>query len=227
LRSETRGCYVTRIESVRRREEEQRDGRTITDVARRAGVSAATCRTCSAVPPVSRLEEPGAGSRRRSRKRSFRRMPGRDSLRSGRNGVIAMAFAMVNGAMNRCRMPYVGAAADPRRRTSVQADDAHRRRRRVHQGLGDRLKVDASADGSPAQRPAGALLGSIKCPAIMSALRDPPRICRALTSNGRWPVTVAPKHLLEARHRWRRVPGSVSCPFQRDIPYAVTPGKGR
>ena len=82
---------------------------TIADVARRAGVSRSTV---SYVLSGSRPISPE--TRRRVEQAieelQFRPHAGARSIRSGRNGVIAMALPMVHGPHNQVQMPYVWAA---------------------------------------------------------------------------------------------------------------------
>ena len=79
---------------------------TIADVARRAGVSRSTVSyVLSGVRPIS------PETRRRVEQAieelQFRPHAGARSIRSGRNGVIAMALPMVHGPHNQVQMPYV------------------------------------------------------------------------------------------------------------------------
>ena len=141
---------------------------TITDVARRAGVSRSTV---SYVLSGSRPISPE--TRRRVEQAieelQFRPHAGARSIRSGRNGIIAMALPMVHGAHNQVQMPYVWAALT------------------AAQDLGFKLLMLTDDDGESAIRdtvtssqvdgvmlmevqrndPRVPLLSSLKCPAIL------------------------------------------------------------
>jgi hypothetical protein len=141
---------------------------TITDVAQRAGVSRSTV---SYVLSGSRPISPE--TRRRVEQAieelQFRPHAGARSIRSGRNGVIAMALPMVHGAHNQVQMPYVWAALT------------------AAQDLGFKMLMLTDDDGESAIRdsvtgsqvdgvmlmevqrndPRVPLLSSLKCPAIL------------------------------------------------------------
>src|ERR1700740_482326 len=148
---------------------------TIADVARRAGVSwSPVSYVLSGARPLS-LE-----TRRRVEdaieELQFRPHAGARSIRSGRNGVIAMALPMVHGPHNQVQMPYVWAALT------------------AAQDLGFKMLMLTDDDGESAIRdpvvvsqvdgvilrevqrhdPRVPLLGSLKCPAVLVGTPDDP-----------------------------------------------------
>src|ERR1700726_357190 len=160
-----------RISSTTRRS--ARMAVTITDVARRAGVSRSTVSyVLSGSRPIS------TETRRRVEQAiedlQFRPHAGARSIRTGRNGVIAMALPMVYGPHNQVQMPYVWAALTAAQDVGLKLlmltdDDGEAATRDT--------VVGSQVDGvmlMEVQRhdPRVALLSSLKCPAVLVGTPD-------------------------------------------------------
>ena len=200
---------------------------TIADVAKRAGVSRSTVSYV-----LSGTRSISAQTRRRVEEAieelQFRPHAGARSIRSGRNGVIAMALPMVYGPHNQVQMPYVWA-------TLTAAQD-----------LGLRLLMLTDDDGETAIRdtvvgsqvdgvmlmevqrndPRVALLSSLKCPAVLVGTPDDsarlPYVDFDATLAGR----LCAEHLLESGHSRVGYIGQSTSTFRRDVAYAVHAREG-
>jgi LacI family transcriptional regulator len=195
---------------------------TITDVARRAGVSRSTVSyVLSGTRPIS------PETRRRVEQAieelQFRPHAGARSIRSGRNGVIAMALPIVHGPHNQVQMPYVWAAL-------IAAQD-----------LGFKLLMLTDDDGESAIRdsvtssqvdgvmlmevqrndPRVALLGSLKCPAVLVGTPDDPARLPFADFDTSLAGRLCAEHLLELGHRAVGYVGQSPAAFRRDVAYAV------
>ncbi len=195
---------------------------TITDVAQRAGVSRSTV---SYVLSGSRPISPE--TRRRVEQAieelQFRPHAGARSIRSGRNGVIAMALPMVHGAHNQVQMPYVWAALT------------------AAQDLGFKMLMLTDDDGESAIRdsvtgsqvdgvmlmevqrndPRVPLLGSLKCPAVLVGTPDDPARLPYADFDTALAGRLCAEHLLDLGHRGVGYLGQSAGVFQRDVAYAV------
>lgn len=195
---------------------------TIVDVARRAGVSRSTVSyVLSGARPIS------PETRRRVEQAieelQFRPHAGARSIRSGRNGVIAMALPMVHGPHNQVQMPYVWAALT------------------AAQDLGFKMLMLTDDDGESAIRdsvvgsqvdgvmlmevqrkdPRVALLGSLKCPAILVGTPDDPARLPFADFDTALAGRLCAEHLLELGHRGVGYLGQAPAAFRRDVAYAV------
>jgi len=166
---------------------------TIADVAKRAGVSRSTVSYVlsgvrSISPETTRRVEQAIEDLQ------FRPHAGARSIRTGRNGVIAMALPMVYGPHNQVQMPYVWAALTAAQDVGLKLlmltdDDGEA-------AIRDTV-VGSQVDGvmlMEVQRhdPRVALLSSLKCPAVLVGTPRRPRACRTWTSTPRWPAGCAP-----------------------------------
>jgi LacI family transcriptional regulator len=195
---------------------------TIADVARRAGVSRSTVSyVLSGVRPIS------AETRRRVEQAieelQFRPHAGARSIRSGRNGVIAMALPMVQGPHNQVQMPYVWAALT------------------AAQDLGFKMLMLTDDDGESAIRdavggsqvdgvmlmevqrkdPRVRLLGSLKCPAVVVGTPEDPARLPLVDFDTALAGRLCAEHLLELGHRGVGYLGQSPAMFRRDVGYAV------
>jgi len=195
---------------------------TITDVAQRAGVSRSTV---SYVLSGSRPISPETRRRvaQAIEELQFRPHAGARSIRSGRNGVIAMALPMVHGPHNQVQMPYVWAALT------------------AAQDLGFKMLMLTDDDGESAIRdsvtgsqvdgvmlmevqrndPRVPLLGSLKCPAILVGTPDDPARLPFADFDTALAGRLCAEHLLELGHRGVGYLGQSAGVFQRDVAYAV------
>lgn len=195
---------------------------TIADVAKRAGVSRSTVSyVLSGTRSIS--AETRARVEQAIEELQFRPHAGARSIRSGRNGVIAMALPMVYGPHNQVQMPYVWASLT------------------AAQDLGLKLLMLTDDDGETAIRdtvtgsqvdgvmlmevqrndPRVALLSTLKCPAVLVGTPDDsarlPYVDFDATLAGR----LCAEHLLELGHRRVGYLGQSSSTFRRDVAYAI------
>ena len=195
---------------------------TIVDVAMRAGVSRSTVSyVLSGARPIS------PETRRRVEQAieelQFRPHAGARSIRSGRNGVIAMALPMVHGPHNQVQMPYVWAALT------------------AAQDLGFKMLMLTDDDGESAIRdsvvssqvdgvmlmevqrndPRVTLLGSLKCPAVLVGTPDDPARLPYVDFDTALAGRLCAEHLLELGHVGVGYLGQSPATFRRDVAYAV------
>jgi LacI family transcriptional regulator len=195
---------------------------TIADVARLAGVSRSTV---SYVLSGARSISPA--TRRRVEQAieelQFRPHAGARSIRSGRNGIIAMALPMVYGPHNHVQMPYVWA-------TMTAAQD-----------LGLKLLMLTDDDGETAIRdtvvgsqvdgvllmeiqrndPRVPLLSSLKCPTVLVGTPDDSARLPYVDFDATLAGQLCAEHLLELGHRRVGYLGQSPATFRRDVAYAV------
>src|SRR5260370_598432 len=175
---------------------------TSADVARRAEVSRSTVSyVLSGARPLS------PETRRRVEQAieelQFRPHAGARSIRSGRNGVIAMALPMVYGPHNQVQMPYVWA-------TLIATQD-----------LGLKLLMLTDDDGETAIRdtvtgsqadgvmpmevqlndPRVPLLSSLKCPAVLVGTPDDSARLPYVDFDSALAGPLCAEHLLDLGHR--------------------------
>ena len=195
---------------------------TITDVAQRAGVSRSTV---SYVLSGSRPISPE--TRRRVEQAieelQFRPHAGARSIRSGRNGVIAMALPMVHGAHNQVQMPYVWAAL-------TAAQDAGLKLLMLTDDDGEAAirdtVVGSQVDGvmlMEVQRhdPRVALLSSLKCPAVLVGTPEETARLPYVDFDAALAGRLCAEHLLELGHTRVGYIGQSAETFRRDVAYAV------
>ena len=195
---------------------------TITDVARRAGVSRSTV---SYVLSGSRPISPETRQRveQAIEELQFRPHAGARSIRSGRNGVIAMALPLVHGPHNQVQMPYVWAALT------------------AAQDLGFKMLMLTDDDGESAIRdtvtssqvdgvmlmevqrkdPRVPLLSSLGCPAVLVGTPDDPARLPVADFDTPLAGRMCAEHLLELGHRGVGYLGQAPAAFRRDAAYAV------
>jgi LacI family transcriptional regulator len=195
---------------------------TIADVARRAGVSRSTVSyVLSGVRPIS------AETRRRVEQAieelQFRPHAGARSIRSGRNGVIAMALPMVHGPHNQAQMPYVWAAL-------TAAQDLGFKVLMLTDDDGESAIKDSVAgsqvDGvmlMEVQRndPRVSLLSSLKCPAVLVGTPDDPARLPLTDFDTALAGRLCAEHLLQLGHRSVGYIGQSPAVFRRDLAYAA------
>jgi LacI family transcriptional regulator len=197
-------------------------GVTIADVAERAGVSRSTVSyVLSGSRPIS------AATRARVaaaiEELQFRPHAGARSIRSGRNGVIAMALPMVYGSHNQVQMPYVWAALTAAQDHGLKLlmltdDDGETAIRDVVTG--------SMADGvmlMEVQRndPRVPLLSSLKCPAVLVGTPDDSARLPYVDFDAGLAGRLCAEHLLELGHRRIGYVGQSPATFRRDVAYAV------
>jgi len=195
---------------------------TIADVAGRAGVSRSTV---SYVLSGARSISPETRRRveQAIQELQFRPHAGARSIRSGRNGVIAMALPMVYGPHNQVQMPYVWA-------TLTAAQD-----------LGLKLLMLTDDDGETAIRdsvvgsqvdgvllmevqrndPRVPLLSSLKCPAVLVGTPDDNARLPYVDFDAGLAGQLCAELLLELGHRHIGYLGQSPATFRRDVAYAV------
>jgi LacI family transcriptional regulator len=195
---------------------------TIADVARRAGVSRSTVSyVLSGARPIS--PETKRRVEQAIEELQFRPHAGARSIRSGRNGVIAMALPMVHGPHNQVQMPYVWAAL-----TAAQE-------------LGFKVLMLTDDDGESAIRdsvtgsqvdgimlmevqrkdPRVSLLSSLKCPAVLVGTPDDPARLPFADFDTALAGRLCAEHLLELGHRGVGYIGQSPAAFRRDLAYAA------
>ena len=194
---------------------------TIADVARRAGVSRSTVSyVLSGARPIS--AETTRRVEQAIEELQFRPHAGARSIRSGRNGVIAMALPMVHGPHNQAQMPYVWAALT------------------AAQDLGFKVLMLTDDDGESAIRdsvtgsqvdgimlmevqrkdPRVSLLSSLKCPAVLVGTPDDPARLPLTDFDTGLAGRLCAEHLLELGHRGVGYIGQSPAVFRRDLAYA-------
>jgi LacI family transcriptional regulator len=195
---------------------------TIADVAQRAGVSRSTV---SYVLSGARSISPE--TRRRVEQAieelQFRPHAGARSIRSGRNGVIAMALPMVHGPHNQVQMPYVWAALTAAqdlgfKMLMVTDDDGE-------SAIRDSV-VGSQVDGvmlMEVQRkdPRVSLLSSLKCPAVLVGTPDDPARLPFADFDIALAGQLCAEHLLDLGHRGVGYVGQSPAAFRRDVAYAA------
>ena len=195
---------------------------TIADVARRAGVSRSTV---SYVLSGARSISPQ--TRRRVEQAiedlQFRPHAGARSIRSGRNGVIAMALPMVYGPHNQVQMPYVWAtltaAQDVGLRLLMLTDDDG------ETAIRDTV-VGSQVDGvmlMEVQRndPRVPLLSSLKCPTVVVGTPDDSARLPYVDFDTALAGRLCAEHLLELGHRRVGYLGQSPATFRREVAYAI------
>jgi DNA-binding LacI/PurR family transcriptional regulator len=195
---------------------------TIADVARRAGVSRSTVSyVLTGARPIS------PRTRRRVEQAidelQFRPHAGARSIRSGRNGAIAMALPMVHGPHNQVQMPYVWAAL-------TAAQDLGLRMLMLTDDDGEFAIRDAvtgsQVDGvmlMEVQRhdPRVPLLASLKCPAVLVGTPDDSAGLPYVDFDTALAGRLCAEHLLGLGHRRVGYLGQSAASFRRDVAYAV------
>jgi DNA-binding LacI/PurR family transcriptional regulator len=195
---------------------------TIADVAKRAGVSRSTVSyVLSGTRSIS--AETRARVERAIEELQFRPHAGARSIRSGRNGVIAMALPMVYGPHNQVQMPYVWASLT------------------AAQDLGLRLLMLTDDDGETAIRdavtgsqvdgvllmevqrndPRVALLSTLRCPAVLVGTPDDSARLPYVDFDAALAGRLCAEHLLESGHRRVGYLGQSPSTFRRDVAYAI------
>jgi DNA-binding LacI/PurR family transcriptional regulator len=195
---------------------------TIADVARRAGVSRSTVSYvlsgARSISPETRLRVEQA-----IEELQFRPHAGARSIRSGRNGVIAMALPMVYGPHNQVQMPYVWA-------TLTAAQDLGLKLLMLTDDDGETAIRDAvvgsQVDGvllMEVQRndPRVPLLSSLKCPAVVVGTPDDSARLPYVDFDTALAGRLCAEQLLELGHRRIAYLGQSSATFRRDAAYAV------
>ncbi|MCO6003482.1 LacI family transcriptional regulator [Actinoallomurus purpureus] len=195
---------------------------TIADVARRAGVARSTV---SYVLSGARSISPETKRRveQAIEELQFRPHVGARSIRTRRNGVIAMALPMVHGPDAQVQMPYVWAAL-------TAAQDAGLKLLMLTDDDGEAAIRDAVlgslVDGvmlMEVQRhdPRVGLLGSLKCPAVIVGTPEEkahlPCVDFDLGLAGR----LCAEHLLELGHTRVGYLGGAEETFRRGVAYAI------
>ncbi|MEZ0069491.1 DNA-binding LacI/PurR family transcriptional regulator [Streptacidiphilus sp. MAP12-20] len=195
---------------------------TIADVAKRACVSRSTV---SYVLSGARSISPETRDRveQAIAELGFRPHAGARSIRSRRNGVIAMALPMVYGPHNQVQMPYVWASLT------------------AAQDLGLKLLVLTDDDGAAAIRdtvvgsqvdgvmlmevqrddPRVALLSSLKCPAVLVGTPDDSAQLPYIDFDAAMAGRLCAEHLLELGHRAVGYIGQPPSTFRQDLAYAI------
>ena len=195
---------------------------TIVDVAKLAGVSRSTVSyVLSGARPIS------PETRRRVEQAieelQFRPHAGARSIRSGRNGVIAMALPMVHGPHNQVQMPYVWsaltAAQDLGFKMLMLTDDDG------ESAIRDSV-VGSQVDGvmlMEVQRndPRVPLLSSLKCPAVLVGTPDDPARLPYVDFDTALAGRLCAEHLLELGHSGVGYLGQSPATYRRDVAYAV------
>jgi LacI family transcriptional regulator len=195
---------------------------TIVDVARRAGVSRSTVSyVLSGARPIS--PETRQRVERAIEELQFRPHAGARSIRSGRNGVIAMALPLVHGPHNQVQMPYVWAALTAARDLGLKMlmltdDDGESEIRDT--------VVGSQVDGvmlMEVQRndPRVPLLSSLKCPAVLVGTPDDSARLPYVDFDTALAGRLCAEHLLELGHRRVAYLGQSQATFRRDVAYAV------
>lgn len=195
---------------------------TIADVARRAGVSRSTVSyVLSGARPIS--PETRGRVERAIEELQFRPHAGARSIRSGRNGVIAMALPMVYGPHNQVQMPYVWA-------TLIATQDLGLKLLMLTDDDGETAIRDtvagSQADGvmlMEVQRndPRVPLLSSLKCPAVLVGTPDDSARLPYVDFDAPLVGRLCAEHLLELGHRRVGYLGQSPATFRRDVAYAV------
>ena len=195
---------------------------TIVDVAKLAGVSRSTVSYV-----LSGARSISAETRQRVERAidelQYRPHAGARSIRSGRNGVIAMALPMVHGPHNQVQMPYVWAALT------------------AAQDLGFKMLMLTDDDGESAIRdsvvgsqvdgvmlmevqrndPRVPLLASLGAPAVLVGTPDDKARMPYVDFDTRLAGRLCAEHLLELGHRGVGYLGQSPATFRRDVAYAV------
>ena len=195
---------------------------TIADVARLAGVSRSTVSyVLSGARSIS--SETRARVEAAIEELQYRPHAGARSIRSGRNGVIAMALPMVHGPHNQVQMPYVWSALTAAQDLSFKMlmltdDDGET-------AIRDSV-VGSQVDGvmlMEVQRndPRVALLGSLKCPAVLVGTPDDSSRLAYVDFDIVLAGRLCAEHLLELGHRGVGYIGQSAATFKRDVAYAV------
>ncbi|WP_194911478.1 LacI family DNA-binding transcriptional regulator [Catenulispora rubra] len=195
---------------------------TIADVAKRAGVSRSTVSyVLSGTRSIS--AETRARVEQAIDELQFRPHAGARSIRSGRNGVIAMALPMVYGPHNQVQMPYVWASLT------------------AAQDLGLKLLMLTDDDGETAIRdtvtgsqvdgvmlmevqrndPRVALLSTLRCPAVLVGTPDDSARLPYVDFDAALAGRLCAEHLLELGHRRVGYIGQSQSTFRRDVAYAI------
>jgi LacI family transcriptional regulator len=195
---------------------------TIADVARHAGVSRSTVSYVlsgvrSISPETTRRVEQAIDELR------FHPHAGARSIRTRRNGVIAMALPMVYGPHNQVQMPYVWAALTAAQDLGLKLliltdDDGEAAIREVVAG--------ALVDGvmlMEVQRrdPRVALLASLKCPALLVGTPDDTARLPYVDFDTALAGRLCAEHLLALGHRHVGYLGQAPETFKRNVAYAV------
>lgn len=195
---------------------------TIADVARHAGVSRSTV---SYVLSGTRSISPETTRRvlQAIEELQFRPHAGARSIRTRRNGVIAMALPMVYGPHNQVQMPYVWAAL-------TAAQDAGLKLLMLTDDDGEAAIRDAVAgslvDGvmlMEVQRhdPRVELLNSLKCPAVIVGTPEETARLRYVDFDTALAGRLCAEHLLELGHTSVGYIGQAPETFDRDVAYAI------
>lgn len=195
---------------------------TIADVARHAGVSRSTVSYV-----LSGARQISAETTRRVEQAieelQFRPHAGARSIRTRRNGVIAMALPMVYGPHNQVQMPYVWAALTAAQDLGLKLllltdDDGEAAIRDVVAGA----LVDGVMLMEVQQRdPRVALLASLKCPAVIVGTPDDAARLPYVDFDTVLAGQLCAEHLLELGHRRVGYLGQAPETFKRDVAYAV------
>lgn len=195
---------------------------TIADVARHAGVSRSTV---SYVLSGARSISPETTRRveQAIEELQFHPHAGARSIRTRRNGVIAMALPMVYGPHNQVQMPYVWAAL-----TAVQDlglkllmltddDDGAAIRDVVAGSLVDGVMLMEVQQHDPRV----ALLASLKCPALLVGTPDDAARLPYVDFDTALAGQLCAEHLVELGHRRVGYLGQAPETFTRNVAYAV------
>jgi DNA-binding LacI/PurR family transcriptional regulator len=153
----------------------------------------------------------------------FRPHAGARSIRTRRNGIIAMALPMVYGPHNQVQMPYVWAALTAAQDLGLKLllltdDDGDTAIRDVVAGA----LVDGIMLMEVQQRdPRVALLASLKCPAVIVGTPDDTARLPHVDFDTRLAGRLCAEHLLELGHRRVGYLGQAPETFKRGVAYAV------
>ena len=195
---------------------------TIADVARRAGVSRSTVSyVLSGARSIS--TETTRRVEQAIEELQFRPHAGARSIRTRRNGVIAMALPMVYGPHNQVQMPYVWAALTAAQDLGLKLllltdDDGEAAIRDVVAGA----LVDGIMLMEVQQRdPRVALLASLKCPAVIVGTPDDTARLPYVDFDTTLAGQLCAEHLLELGHRRVGYIGQAPESFKRGVAYAV------
>lgn len=195
---------------------------TIADVAKRAGVSRSTVSyVLSGVRSIS--PETTRRVEQAIEELQFRPHAGARSIRTGRNGVIAMALPMVYGPHNQVQMPYVWAALTAAQDMGLKLlmltdDDGET-------AIRDTV-VGSQVDGvmlMEVQRhdPRVALLSSLKCPAVLVGTPEETARLPYVDFDAALAGRLCAEHLLDLGHTRVGYLGQSAETFRRDVAYAV------
>jgi DNA-binding LacI/PurR family transcriptional regulator len=195
---------------------------TIADVARHAGVSRSTVSYV-----LSGARSISAETTRRVEQAieelQFRPHAGARSIRTRRNGVIAMALPMVYGPHNQVQMPYVWAALTAAQDTGLKLlmltdDDGQAA---IRDAVAGALVDGVMLMEVQQQDPRVALLSSLKCPAVLVGTPDDTARLPYVDFDAALVGRLCAEHLLDLGHRRVGYLGQAPETFKRGVAYAV------